>query len=219
MTLPKSDDVRKAGEQAAQVVSTALEQARTPLLAALGAGDLAAKALLDAVNRAKSGAETTKTAVADLPHEVGGLREKLDPAELRKLANEYSAAAVRLYQKLADQGEDTLGKLRSQPQVKKAVEQLEEAIEAAQARVGGVAGDARLLAEDLLARVTRQTRSVGEKTAHTVESVAADVSEAVEEAGEDIAHETRSAARKVANKTAPARKPAARKPATKPTTK
>ncbi|MGQ0839352.1 hypothetical protein [Actinokineospora sp.] len=217
MTLPKSDDVRKVGEQAVSVVNTAIEQARTPLLAALGAGDLAAKAVADAVNKAKVRADATKTAVEDLPSDLTGLRDKLDPAELRKLVDEYTDAALKLYQKLADQGEDALGKLRSQPQVKKAIEQLEEAISAAQERVGDVAGDARTLAEDVLARVTRKTRSVGEKTARTAEKVAAEVSEAVEEAGEDIAHEVRSTSRKVANKTAPARKPAVRSTTAKPT--
>ncbi len=215
MTLPKTDDVRKASEQAAAAVGTAIEQARTPLLAALGAGDLAAKAVLEAVNRAKERAETTKTAVEDLPGELGGLREKLDPAELRKLVDEYTAAALKLYQKLADQGEDTLGKLKSQPQVKKAIDQLEEAIEAAQSRAGEVAGDARSLAEDVLARVTRKTRSVGEKTARATQQAAEDLSEAVEEAGDEVAHEVRSTTRKLANKTAPARKPAARSTTTR----
>lgn len=203
MTLSKNDDLRKAGDQAAAVVTTAIEQARTPLLAALGAGDLAAKAFLDAVNRAKERAESARTAVEDLPAELNGLRDKLDPAELRKLVDEYTAAALNLYQRLADQGEDALGKLREQPQVKRAIDQLEEAIEAAQGRVGDAAGDARSLAEDVLAKVTRTTRSVGEKTARKAQAVAADVAEAVEEAGDEVAHEVRSTSRKVANKTAP----------------
>lgn len=197
--MTKADDVR---EQATAAVKDAIEQVRTPLLAALGAGDLAAKAVADAVNRAKERAESTRTAVNELP-------TKVDPSELRKLVDDYTDAALKLYQKLADQGEDALGKLKTQPQVKKAIEQLEEAIATAQARAGDVAGDARALAEDVLARVTRKTRSVGEKTAITAERVAAEVAEAVEEAGEDVAHEVRSTSRRVANKTAPARKPAA----------
>lgn len=200
--MTKADEVR---EQAAAAVTTAIEQVRTPLLAALGAGDLAAKAVADAVQRAKERAETTKN---------------VDPSELRRLVDEYTDAAVKLYQKLADQGEDALGKLKAQPQVKKAIEQLEEAIATAQQRAGDVAGDARTLAEDVLARVTRKTRSVGEKTAITAERVAAEVAEAVEEAGEDVAHEVRSTSRRVANKTAPASKPAARATtARKPSTK
>ncbi|GLW92520.1 hypothetical protein [Actinokineospora globicatena] len=205
MTLPKTDDVRKAGGQAVAAVNTAIEQARTPLLAALGAGDLAAKAVVDAVQKAKARAETTP----------GELRGKFDPAELRKLVEEYTAAAFRLYQGLAEHGEGALDKLRAQPQVKK----LEEAIEAAQVRVGVAAGDAKTLAEDVLAKVTGKTREVGEKAAETAETVAAEVAEAVLDAGDEVAEEARSATRRVANRTAPATKPAARKPATKPTTK
>lgn len=207
MTLPKSEDVRKAREQAVEALNTAVEQIRTPLLAALGAGDLATQAVVDAVNKARSRvterAEAAKGAAQDLPSDLTGLREKLDPAELRKLVDEYSSAAQKLYQKLADQGEDALNKLRSQPQVRRALEQLEEAIATLQDRVGDVAGDARELADDVLARVTRRTRSVGEKAARTTQRVAAETAEAVHEAGDDVAHEVRSTTRKVANKTAP----------------
>jgi len=204
MTRPNTDDVRKA-----------VEQVRTPLLAALGAGDLAAKAVLDAVSKAKDNADAARK---DLPTDVNSLREKLDPAELRKLVDEYTDAALKLYRKLAAQGEETLDKFRTQPQVKKVVDQLEEAIEAAQTRAGDVATDARELAEDVLAKVTRRTRSVGEKTARAAEKLAAETSEAVEDLGEDVAHEVRSTSRKVANKTAPARKPATTRTTTAKTT-
>jgi len=204
MTRPNTDDVRKA-----------VEQVRTPLLAALGAGDLAAKAVLDAVTRAKENADAARK---ELPTDVTSLREKLDPSELRKLVDEYTDAAVKLYRKLAAQGEETFDKLRTQPQVKKVVDQLEEAIEAAQTRVDGAATDARELAEEILSKVTFRTRSVGEKTARAAEKLATETAEAVEDLGEDVAHEVRSTARKVANRTAPARKPAARPTTTAKTT-
>ncbi|MBP2322280.1 heparin binding hemagglutinin HbhA [Kibdelosporangium banguiense] len=202
MTRPNAEDVRKA-----------VEPVRTSLLAAVGAGDLVAKAVLDAVNKAKDGvtegAEAAQKAAQNLPTDVTSLREKLDPAELRKAVEEYTEAAVKLYKKLAEQGEEAVEKLKTQPQVKKIVDQLEEAIEAAQTRAGDVATDARELAEDVLAKVTRKTRSVGEKTARAAEKLADETAEAVEELGEDVAHEVRSTSRKVANRTAPARKPAA----------
>ena len=196
------------------------EPVRTPLLAVLGAGDYAAKAVADAFAKAKARAEETRTAVEDLPSEVAGLREKLDPAELRKLLDAYTSAAVSLYKHLAEHGEEALGKLREQPQGK----QLEDVIVAAQVKAGDVAGDAREVAEDVLSKVTRKTRSVGEKTAIAVEDATEDLALAVEEAGGEVAHEVRSTARKAANKTDPARKPAAKatpaaaKPAAKPTT-
>jgi heparin binding hemagglutinin HbhA len=209
MTMPTAKDVRKARKQAVEALSTAVEQVRTPLLAAIGAGDLATQAVVDAVNKARTRvserAEAAKGAVEDLPTDLTQLREKLDPAELRKLVDEYTDAATKLYQKLSDAGEDALAKFRAQPQVKKAIDQLEEAIATLQERVGDVAGDARELAEDVLAKVTRRTRSVGEKTARSVKKAADELAEEIVEAGDEVAHEVRSTTRKVANKTAPRR--------------
>lgn len=221
MTMPKAKDVRKARAQAVETLNSAVDQVRTPLLAALGAGDLATQAVVDAVNKARGRvterAEAAKGAVEDLPADLTHLREKLDPAELRKLVDEYTEAAQKLYQKLSDAGEDALTKLRQQPQVKKAIDQLEEAISTLQERVGDVAGDARELAEDLLTKVTRRTRSVGEKTARKAQTAATEVAEAVQEAGDEIAHEVRSTTRKVANKTAPRRAAAPKANATNAT--
>ncbi|GAB3453183.1 hypothetical protein [Actinophytocola sediminis] len=204
VALPKTEDVRKAGEQAAEVL-------RTPLLAALGAGDLATQAVRDAVNRTRDrvndGAGAAKGAVDELPRDLAGVREKLDPSELRKLVDEYTEAAQKLYQKLADQGEDTLTKLRAQPQVRKSFDQVEEAIAALQTRLGDAAGDARELADEVLAKVTRRTRSVGEKTARAVQQRSTEAAETVERLGDEVAHEARSVSRKAANRTAP-RKPA-----------
>jgi heparin binding hemagglutinin HbhA len=200
VALPKTEDVRKAGEQAVEVL-------RTPLLAALGAGDLATQAVRDAVNktreRVNEGADAARGAVDELPRDLAGVREKLDPAELRKLVDEYTDAAQKLYQKLADQGEDTLSKLRAQPQVRRALDQVEEAIATLQHRVGDVAGDARELADEVLAKVTRRTRSVGEKTARAAERASDEAAAAIDELGDDVAHEVRSASRKAANRTAP----------------
>lgn len=214
MTLPKSEEARKAGKQDAGAADAAAEQARNPLLVALGAGELAAKAVADALGRARQRAESTRHAVGDLPQDLSGLREKFDPAELRKLVDEYTEAAMRLYQKLAEEGEATLERLRTNPQVKKAIDGLEEAVHTAQERVGVVAGDARAVAEDVLARVTRKTRAVGEKAAQETEELATDLAEAVVEAGGEVAHEVRSTTRRVADKTAPTRKPAASRGAT-----
>jgi heparin binding hemagglutinin HbhA len=203
--LPTQEELRKAGEQAAAA-------ARTPLLAALGAGDLATKAVIEALTKAKTQiderTEAAKTAVDELPTELSGLREKLDPAELRKLVDAYTQSALHLYSYLAEQGEQTLEKLRSQPQVKKALDQVEGVVDAAQKRAESAAEDARELADDVLGKVTRRTRSVGEKTARAVDEASEKLADAVEEAGDDVAHEVRSTSRKAANRTAP-RKPAA----------
>lgn len=200
MTTPKTEDVRKA-------VNTAFDQVRTPLLAALGAGNLAGHAVTEAVakakeNVAKSG-ENARKNLQELPTDVDSLREKLDPAELRKVIDEYTEAALKLYNKLAQSGEQAWDKLVAQPQVKKAIDQLEEALSTAQGQVGDVTTDVRERVDGVLAKVTKRTRSVGEKTARKVTEVAGEAAEAVEELGDDVAHETRSASRRVANKTAP----------------
>ena len=210
--LPTQEELRKAGEQAAAA-------ARTPLLAALGAGDLATKAVIEALNKAKHSIDertvAAKSAVDELPGEVAGLREKLEPAELRKLVDAYTQSALHLYSYLAEQGEATLEKLRAQPQVQKATAQVEEVVEAAQKRAESAAADARELADDVLGKVTRRTRSVGEKAAVAIDDASEALAETVEEVGGDVAHEVRSTTRKAANRTAP-RKPAA--VATKPST-
>ncbi|KAA2264890.1 hypothetical protein F0L68_07410 [Solihabitans fulvus] len=204
--LPSTEELRKAGEQAAAA-------ARTPLLAALGAGDLAAKAVIDALSKAKSRlderAGAAKSAVDELPTDFGGLRDKLDPAELRKLLDAYTQSALHLYQYLAERGEETLDRLRTQPQLKRAFEQVGDAVDVAQHRVEEAAGEARVLADDVLGKVSRRTRVTGEKVASATEKVAEDAAEAVVTAAGEVADETRAATRKAAARTTP-RKPAAR---------
>ncbi|SDN17067.1 hypothetical protein [Allokutzneria albata] len=222
-TLPTSEDVRKAREQAGAVVTTVLEQARTPLLAALGAGDLAAKAVADALGKAreaaKDGAEAAKSAADELPKDLSGLRAKLEPAELRKLVDAYTQAALQLYGYLAERGEEALETLRNTPQVQKALTQVEEGTKVAQGRVEEVVTDVRELADDVLGKVTRRTRSAGEKAAQATERAAEDVAEAVIDAGAEAAAATRSTTRKAATRTEAAKTGAAKPAAAKKTTK
>ncbi|HVV21722.1 MAG TPA: hypothetical protein VHF06_19970 [Pseudonocardiaceae bacterium] len=196
--MPTIDDVRKAGEQAKAVVTTAFEQARNPFLAALGAGDVATQAVIEAVNKARG-------QVDDLPTDLTGLRERLDPAELRKLVDQYADSALKLYHYLTEHGQETLDKLRNQPQVKRAVEQFDQAAQAAQHRAETAVGDARELADEVLGRVARRTRSTGEKVANATENVTETVAEDVVDAGAEAAHEVRSTARKTAGRAQSAR--------------
>ncbi|MEV6446194.1 hypothetical protein [Amycolatopsis sp. NPDC051716] len=215
MTTPKTEDVKKA-------VTTALDQVRTPLLAALGAGNLATHAVTDAVAKAKENVtksgEVARKNLQELPTDVESLREKLDPAELRKAIDEYTEAALKLYNKLAESGEQAWDKIATQPQVKKAIEQLEEALTTAQGQVEGVTTEVRERVDGVLAKVTKRTRSAGEKTARKVTKVAGEAADTVEELGDDLAHETRSVARKAANKTAPKTAAPARRTTTTTTT-
>ncbi|KOX13101.1 membrane protein [Saccharothrix sp. NRRL B-16348] len=206
--LPTTEELRKAGEQA-------VAAARTPLLAALGAGDLAAKAVIEALNKARERAESAKTAAesADLKKD---LRDRLDPAELRKVVDAYTQSALNLYQFFAQHGEEALEKLKTQPGLQKALHQVEEAVGTAQKRTEAAAADARVLADDVLGKVSRRTRAVGEKVADDLDDASEKLAETVVEVGGDVAAEVRDTTRKAAP-----RKPAATKPvaATKPATK
>jgi heparin binding hemagglutinin HbhA len=203
-SVPTAEDVRKAGEQAKAAVTAAFEQVRQPLLAAVGVGEVATQAVIDAVKKARTQfaerAGQARTVVDDLPTDVTSLREKLDPAELRKLVDQYADAAVKLYEYLTEHGEQALDRLRSQPQFKKAFEQFDQAAQAAQQRAEAAVEDARELADDVLGRVVRRTRSTGEKVADATTEVADEVAEEVHEAGQEAAHEVRSTARKTANR-------------------
>jgi heparin binding hemagglutinin HbhA len=200
MTTAKTEDARKGA-------NTAIDQVRTPLLAALGAGNLAGHAVREAVSKAKErvaeGSENARKSLEELPSEVGSLREKLDPAELRKVIDEYTEAALKLYNKLAESGEQAWDKIVAQPQFKKAFEQVEEVLTTTQGRVEGATAEARERVEEMLAKVTRKTRSAGETAARKVETVAKVTADQVEQLGDDVAQDTRSVSRKVANKTAP----------------
>ena len=63
--LPTTEDVQKAREQAVAVLNTAAESVRTPLLAALGAGDLATQAVIDAVTKARTKVNEGTTSAKD----------------------------------------------------------------------------------------------------------------------------------------------------------
>jgi len=231
--MPKlltAKDVKKARKQAA----AALEQARTPLYAVLGAGDLASEAVRDYVAKARADASgqakdvqtrvndlqaklselqdrlvdvrtQVRTRVGELPDEVTELRGKLEPAELRHALENYVQSLQDLYERLATRGEAAVAKLREKPRVKKAIDRVEEAADTTEDRVGKFVEDARELTYEVLGRVGRRTRSVGEKAANRAEKVADEVAEAVEEAGDEVASTTRSVTRKAANRTQPAK--------------
>lgn len=217
--LPTTAEVRKARHDAAKSAAQRAEAARTPLLAVLGAGELAVSAV--------------SKAVAELP-------QHLNTDELRKAVAELREQAGHAYAGFAEQGEETWGRIRTQPQVKDALQRIGSYTEKLDSRVDDIVDDARDATEKALTTVSTQTRSTGERiarvtqrftgrTAETVTSVSEDVSktvaqagagtaEAVTEAGAEVAHETRSTTRRAANRTTPktgptsaARKPAARR--------
>ena len=145
---------------------------KAPLLAAVGAADLALErvneivaTLRDRAGEARTDAETrveesrarlTKLQ-EELPNQFGDLRDRLSSEEVRKFAETYAEAAQNTYNKLVERGEAALERLRSQP-----------ALEEAAGRVESYTDQAVELTQEALGNVATQTRAVGERAAKLV---------------------------------------------------
>jgi heparin binding hemagglutinin HbhA len=149
-----------------------IEDLKAPLLAAVGAADLALATVNEivvtlreraeeAAGEAKARGEERRARLTklqeELPTQIGELREKLSSDELRKAAEGYADAATAQYNKLVERGEEALARLRSQP-----------AFEEAAGRVESVTDQAVELTQDALGTVASQTRAVGERAAKLV---------------------------------------------------
>jgi heparin binding hemagglutinin HbhA len=149
-----------------------IEDLRAPLLAALGAADLALATVNDLIGSLRERAEETRTETRsrveerrarltklqeDLPEQVAELRERFTAEELRKAAEGYLEAATSRYNELVERGEAALEKLRSQSA-------FEDASQRAQASVD----QAVELTQEALGTVASQTRAVGERAAKLV---------------------------------------------------
>ncbi|MET0455962.1 MAG: heparin-binding hemagglutinin [Mycobacterium sp.] len=178
----------------AEKTQPTVEDLKAPLLAAVGAADLALATVNEIVASLRERAEEARTDASaraegrraqiaklqeELPTQVAELREKLSTDELRKAAEGYADAATAQYNKLVERGEEALTRLRSQP-----------ALEDAANRVESVTDQAVELTQDALGTVATQTRAVGERAAKLVgvelpkkaESAAAPVKQAAKKA-------------------------------------
>ena len=195
-----------------------VEDLRAPLLAALGAADLA----LATVNELLSGlreraGETradTRTRVEesrarltklqeDLPEQFTELRDRFTSEELRRAAEGYLEAATSRYNELVERGEAALQRLRSQ-----------SGFDDASARAEGYVDQAVELTQEALGTVASQTRAVGERAAKLV---GIDLPKKTEDTTKKA---QKSIAKKAPAKKAPAKKaPAKKAPAKKVTQK
>src|SRR5882757_8746429 len=185
-----------------------VDDLKAPLLAAVGAADLALErvneivaALRERAGEARTDAEArveesrarlTKLQ-EDLPTQFGELRDRLTSDELRKVAESYAEAAQTRYNNLVERGEAALEKLRNA-----------NALEEGRERVERYSDQAVELTQEALGNVASQTRAVGERAARLV--------------GVELAKEAQKAAsakkapaKKVPAKKAPAKKAAAKK--------
>lgn len=146
-----ANDTTTARDQATQTFDEVVQHARTPLLAALGAGDVAAQTMRDTLEKVRTQLnERAETARQDLPNDLNELRDKLDPAELRKLVDTYTESARQLYSYLAGRGEETWNRLQTEPRV----QQVRDRVGTAQDKVDDAVGEVRDLADDVLGTVT-----------------------------------------------------------------
>lgn len=172
---PTPVDVPKVPEQATKSATGPAEAVRTPLLAVLGAGDVAVTSVSRAVTTARSRAAG---------RELGGLREKLTVDELRKILSAYVAElrahAGQTYTGLAERGEQTWGRI--QPQVRQTLATIEGYTEKLDARVDHLVGDAHGAAEKAKTAVSRQTRLAGDRVARVTHRTTGRAAGAIDEA-------------------------------------
>jgi len=193
-----------------------IDDLKAPLLAAVGAADLALErvneivaTLRERAGDARSDAETRveesrariNRLQEDLPAQFGDIREKLNSDELRKVAETYAEAAQTTYTKLIERGEAALERLRAQP-----------ALEGAASRVEEYTDQAVELTQEALGNVASQTRAVGERAAKLV---GVELPKRTESAAEPVKSIAKKAPAKAPAKKAPAKVAAKKAPAKK----
>ena len=192
-----------------------IEDLKAPLLAAVGAADLALETFNEILTTLRERAEGTGDRIDDrraaltrlqerLPKRTGELRGKLTSDELRKAAEEFRVDAAETYSNLIARGEAVLERLMGQPEFKQAAGRVEGYVE---------------LTQEALGTVSAQTRAVGERAAKLV-GVELPAKKAVKKTAKKTAKKAakKAPARKAAKKAvkkAPARKAPARKTAKK----
>jgi heparin binding hemagglutinin HbhA len=190
-----------------------IDDLRAPLLAALGAADLALATVNELIADLRDRAGETRTDTRsrvegsrarltklqeDLPEQLRELRERFTSDELRKAAEGYLEAATSRYNELVERGEAALDRLRSQ-----------STFEDASARAQASVDQAVELTQEALGTVSSRTRAVGERAAKLV---GIDLpKKASAKAPAKKAPAKKAAAKKAPAKKAPAKKAAAKK--------
>lgn len=185
-----------------------VEDLKAPLLAAVGAADLALATVNEILYSLRDRAGTAGDRMDDrraaltrlqdeLPKRTEELRGKLSSEELRKAAEEFFVDATEAYNSLVVRGEATLERLMGQPEFRDAAD-----------RVEGYVDQAVELTQEALGNVSAQTRAVGERAAKLVGGLPA---KAPAKKALKKAPAKKAPAKKAPAKKAPARKVAAKK--------
>jgi heparin binding hemagglutinin HbhA len=197
-----------ATKKPAKTAQPTADDLKAPLLAAVGAADLALERVNEIVAtlRERAGEARTDTQARveesraritklqeDLPTQFGELRERLSSEELRKFAETYADAAQTTYNKLVERGEVALERIRSTT-----------ALEEGRERVERYSDQAVELTQEALGNVASQTRAVGERAAKLV-------GVELPKKAQKAAPAKKAPAKKAPAKKAPAKKAAAKK--------
>jgi heparin binding hemagglutinin HbhA len=181
-----------------------VEDLKAPLLAAVGAADLALERVNEIVatlreragearTDAGSRVDETRGRIAklreDLPQRAEEFRGRLSGDELREAAEGYRDQVTELYNELIERGEAALERLRSQPGFEERRAQAEKRF-----------SETVELTQEALGNVASQTRAVGERAAKLIGR------EPAKKATNKAAP-----AKKATNKAAPAKKATAKK--------
>ena len=197
-----------------------IEELKAPLLAAVGAADLALATVNEILANLRERAGDARTEAAerveerraaltklqeDLPQRAEELRGKLSSEELRKAADTFVEDATATYNSLVERGEAALERLRNTPDFKEAAAQVE-----------GYVDQAVELTQEALGNVSSQTRAVGERAAKLV---GVELPAAAKKAPAKKAPAKKAPAKKAPAKAAAKKAPAKKAPAKKVTQK
>jgi heparin binding hemagglutinin HbhA len=197
-----------ATKKPAKTAQPTVDDLKAPLLAAVGAADLALERVNEIVatlrERAGEARTDTQSRVEesrarltklqeDLPSQFGELRDRLTSEELRKVAESYAEAAQTRYNSLVERGEAALERIRNTP-----------ALEEGRERVERYSDQAVELTQEALGNVASQTRAVGERAAKLV-------GVELPKKAQKAAPAKKAPAKKAPAKKAPAKKAAAKK--------
>ena len=212
-----------------------IEDLKAPLLAAVGAADLALAtantilaSLRERAELAGDRMDDRRAALTRLQEELPKrteelreeLREKLSTDELRKAAEDFYADATASYNTLVERGEAALARIMGAAEIREAADSVagyvDQAVELTQEALGNVSAQTRAVGERAakLVGVELPTKGDRKKAAKKVEAQAAEVKKAaapVKKAPAKKAAPAKAAVKKVAAKKAPAKKVAAKK--------
>jgi heparin binding hemagglutinin HbhA len=201
-----------ATKKPAKTAQPTADDLKAPLLAAVGAADLALERVNEIVTTLREQAGEARATAStraqerrarltklqeDLPTQFDELRGRLSSEELRKFAETYADAAQTTYNKLVERGEAALERLRSQPGFTDAAN-----------RVEGYTDRGVELTQEALGNVAAQTRAVGERAAKLV---GVDLPKKAEKRAAPAKKAAKKAPAKAQAKKAPAKKAAAKK--------